>query len=72
MWPVRFIDVKYQTMANPTKEQPEELGEYAGGEIKDRPGKVDWWLAVVYLVLLVWGLYYLVTGWGGLGPGLDY
>ena len=36
------------------------------------PGKVNWWLAVVYLVLLVWGLYYLVIHWGGLGPGLDY
>jgi hypothetical protein len=54
------------------KEQHEEVGQYAGGEITDRPGKVDWWLAVVYLVLLVWGLYYLVTRWGGLGPGLEY
>jgi hypothetical protein len=59
-------------MAKPTNEPPEELGQYAGGEIKDRPGKVEWWLAVVYFVLGVWALYYLVAYWGGLGPGLDY
>jgi hypothetical protein len=59
-------------MERPTRDPHEEVGQYAGGEITDRPGKVNWWLAVVYLVLLVWGLYYLVTSWGGLGPGLDY
>ena len=59
-------------MERPTSDPNEELGQYAGGEITDRPGKVNWWLAVVYVGLLVWGLYYLVTHWGGLGPGLDY
>ena len=28
------------------------------------------WLLVVYAVLGVWGVYYLVRYWGGLGPGL--
>ena len=26
--------------------------------------------AVIYAVLAVWGVYYLFTFWGGLGPGL--
>ena len=69
---MRFIDARFQTMERPTKEQHEELGQYAGGEITDRPGRVNWWLAIVYVVLLLWGLYYLVVYWGGLGPGLAY
>jgi hypothetical protein len=44
--------------------------DYAGGEVSTRRGRVNRWLLVVYLVLLVWGVYYLVTYWGGLGPGL--
>lgn len=59
-------------MAKRKNDPPEELGEYAGGEIKDRPGNVAAWLAVVYFALGVWALYYLFAYWGGLGPGLDY
>lgn len=55
---------------NPTEH--EELEEFAGGHITSRPGKVNWWLAAVYLALFIWALYYLVTYWGGLGPGLAY
>ncbi len=44
--------------------------EYAGGEIRSYEGRVNRWLLVVYVVLGVWGVYYLVTYWGGLGPGL--
>ena len=50
----------------------EELEQYAGGEITDRPGKVNWWLAGVYAVLFIWALFYRFVYWGGLGPGLDY
>ena len=32
-------------------------------------GIVNRWLLVVYAVLGVWGVYYLVRYWGGLGPG---
>jgi hypothetical protein len=46
------------------------LEEYAGGELHVRRGTVDRWLLVVYLGLLVWGIYYLFAEWGGLGPGL--
>jgi hypothetical protein len=45
--------------------------EYAGGEIQSRRGRVNRWLLVVYAVLVLWAVYYLVTYWGGLGPGLE-
>jgi hypothetical protein len=48
----------------------DEVHDYAGGEVSTRRGRVNRWLLVVYLVLLVWGVYYLVAYWGGLGPGL--
>jgi hypothetical protein len=51
---------------------PDELEEYAGGEIKVRHGIVNRWLLVVYLGLFAWSIYYLFTYWGGLGPGLAY
>lgn len=54
------------------QEVEEELEVFAGGEITERHGKVNLWLVVVYLGLLVWGIYYLFTYWGGLGPGLAY
>lgn len=44
--------------------------EYAQGEIRAYEGYVNYWLLVVYAVLAVWGVYYLVKYWGGLGPGL--
>ncbi|MGH6948824.1 MAG: hypothetical protein ACREDZ_15955 [Kiloniellales bacterium] len=50
----------------------EELEEYAGGYIQAHHGTIAPWLLIVYAVLLVWGLYYMVAYWGGLGPGLDY
>ena len=43
---------------------------FAQGEIRSYRGRVDAWLLVVYVVLAVWGVYYLVKFWGGLGPGL--
>ena len=50
--------------------QDDEIHDYAGGEVSTRRGRVNRWLLVVYLVLVVWAIYYLVTSWGGLGPGL--
>jgi hypothetical protein len=44
--------------------------EYAAGEIRSHRGRVNRWLLVVYTALALWGVYYLVTYWGGLGPGL--
>jgi hypothetical protein len=54
----------------PAGEEPhEEMEEYAGGDIKAWVGSIPIWLLVVYAVLFIWALYYLVTYWGGLGPG---
>lgn len=54
------------------QEAANEIEEYAQGEIRSRRGKINGWLLVVYLVLVVWALYYGFAYWGGLGPGLDY
>jgi hypothetical protein len=45
---------------------------YGGGHIEARHGKVDGWLALVYVVMFAWAIYYGFVYWGGLGPGLDY
>jgi len=47
-----------------------EVEDYAGGEIQSYWGIVNKWLLVVYALLAVWGIYYLIKYWGGLGPGL--
>jgi hypothetical protein len=61
-------------MSGPEPHPPEgrdgPLSEYAGGEIQVGHRPVNRWLLVVYAVLAVWGVYYLVAYWGGLGPGL--
>src|SRR6059058_873426 len=44
--------------------------DYARGEIRAYHGIVNTWLLVVYLALALWGIYYLLKYWGGLGPGL--
>ena len=48
----------------------EQVHDYAGGEVSTRVGRVNRWLLAVYAVLAIWGVYYLVAYWGGLGPGL--
>jgi hypothetical protein len=50
----------------------DEIHDYAAGEVSTRRGRVNRWLLVVYLVFLVWGVYYLMAYWGGLGPGLGH
>ena len=54
----------------PTERQRGAVEEFAGGEIRTYHGIVNRWLLVVYAALAVWGVYYLYTHWGGLGPGL--
>jgi hypothetical protein len=59
------------SLPEPDRERsPDAVEEYAGGEIRVRRGSVNRWLLVVYLLLFVWGVYYLFADWGGLGPGL--
>lgn len=55
-----------------TTDHAEELEDYAGGYIQARHGRINAWLVVVIVVLLVWAVYYGFTYWGGLGEGLDY
>lgn len=60
-------------MTDETREREVKYGpieEYARGEIRAYHGIVNKWLLVVYVVLAVWGVYYLFSYWGGLGPGL--
>ena len=62
-------------MSRPEPERrpgPEHVEPYADGEISVRRGIVNRWLLVVYLILFVWGIYYLFADWGGLGPGLGF
>ena len=46
------------------------IEEYAQGEVKSYRGIVNRWLIVLYVALFLWAIYYLVTYWGCLGPGL--
>lgn len=50
----------------------DELEHYAGGYIQARHGRINGWLVVVIVVLILWAIYYGFTYWGGLGDGLDY
>lgn len=50
----------------------QQVEGYGGGHIEARHGRVDRWLLVVYVIMLVWSLYYGIKYWGGLGPGLDF
>ena len=54
----------------PDPDDPNEVHDYAGGEVRSRRGGVNLWLIVVYVALAAWAVYYLVEYWGGLGPGL--
>jgi hypothetical protein len=47
------------------------IESFAGGEVQSYHGIVNAWLLAVYLGLAVWGVYYLLRYWGGLGPGLQ-
>lgn len=49
-----------------------DLEDYAGGYIQAHHGSIPAWLLVVYAILFVFAFYYMVTYWGGLGPGLGY
>jgi hypothetical protein len=49
--------------------QAHDLHEYAGGSITAHEGVLPVWLLFVYFGLFAWACYYIVTYWGGLGPG---
>lgn len=60
-------------MKEPDNKEPHErrTENYGADPLQARHGRINKWLLVVYLILFVWALYYGVTYWGGLGPGLD-
>jgi|HubBroStandDraft_2_1064218.scaffolds.fasta_scaffold918156_1 hypothetical protein len=49
----------------------QQVEEYGGDRLQARHGRVNIWLCIVYLIMFTWALYYAITYWGGLGPGLD-
>jgi len=49
----------------------QQVEEYGGDRLQARHGRVNTWLCIVYLIMFVWALYYAITYWGGLGPGLE-
>jgi len=46
-----------------------DMEDYAGGYIQARVGYIPLWLLAVYAVLFVWAMYYMISYWGGVGPG---
>lgn len=48
--------------------KPDEKETFPGG-VESYEGTVPAWLLIVYAVVIVWGIYYLIRYWGGLGPG---
>jgi hypothetical protein len=47
----------------------DEKETYLGG-VESYERHVPLWLLIVYGCLIVWGIYYLIKYWGGMGPGL--
>lgn len=39
-------------------------------DIESYEGTVPLWLIIVFASLIIWGIYYLIKYWGGLGPGV--
>lgn len=66
------VESESEETANEAIPYADQIEHYSGRQISSRHGRIHWWLAVVYLILFIWALYYGVTYWGGLGPGLDY
>ena len=64
----RIDDVVHPQWTEAPHDDP-AIEKFADGEIRVFHGTVDAWLLAVYTVLGVWGVYYLVRFWGGLGPG---
>ncbi len=44
-------------------QEKQELFEYKNSGIRERKGKIPLWIWFVTVVLLIWGVYYLVAFW---------
>lgn len=40
-------------------------------DIESFHGTIPLWLLVIIIGLFLWGIYYTVKYWGGLGPGIE-
>lgn len=49
-------------------EEPEK--ELYAPDVESFEGIVPAWLMVVYIVLSLWGIYYLIKYWDGSGSGI--
>lgn len=47
----------------------DEKETYLAG-IESYEGGVPRWLIIVFSALIIWGIYYLIAYWGGMGPGI--
>jgi hypothetical protein len=51
------------TDMNKENEHDHDIHTYEYSGIRERVGKVNTWLIVVYVALLIWGAWYLITFW---------
>ncbi len=50
-------------MTDTNKHDDHEINTYEYSGIQERHGKVNAWLIVVYVSLLIWGAWYLFAFW---------
>lgn len=48
----------------------ENKESYLSG-IESYRGAIPLWLLVIMIGLILWGIYYTIKYWGGLGPGIE-
>ncbi len=64
-----MTDSKTMPTDHEAENEGHDLHEYAGGSIQAHEGVLPVWLLFVYFGLFIWACYYIVTYWGGVGPG---
>jgi hypothetical protein len=64
-----MTDTRTTLTGHKAEDQAHDLHEYAGGYILAHDGVLPVWLLFVYFGLFAWACYYIVTYWGGVGPG---
>ena len=50
-------------MENQDPRDSSEISKYEFSGIEERHGRIPKWLAVVYIAMLIWMVYYLVRFW---------
>jgi hypothetical protein len=52
-----------ETMTDMNKHDDHDIHTYEYSGIQERTGKVNTWLIIVYVALLIWGAWYLFAFW---------